>query len=282
MLPMTQTELVTLASDGLPARLTGQWVHGKKYYFCRYLDIMTRGVGRKWQGKLAFVDLFSGPGRSIVRGSQEEVHGSPVLALNYEFARYIFVDIPEVLACLKKRLAGHPKFSQIAFIEGDCNEVIEEIRFASPADHLTLVFIDPTGLQIRFRTIQRLVLDRNVDLLMTLQFGMGIRLNLNQYIKAEGAKLTAFLGNAEWRKDASEGGSASQVLRRIKNRYLHHLRELGYLPVRDREIDIRNDQNVLLYFIAFASRHPLGGKFWREAIKIEWTGQRQINYQRQD
>ncbi len=282
MLQMTQTELATLASDGLPARLTGQWAHGKKYYFCRYLDIMTHGVGRKWQGKLAYVDLFSGPGRSIVRGSQEVVDGSPVLALNYEFARYIFVDIPEVLSCLKKRLAGHPKFSQIVFIEGDCNEVIEEVRFASPADHLMLAFIDPTGLQIRFRTIQRLVQNRSVDLLMTLQFGMGIRLNLNQYIKAEGAKLTAFLGNAEWRKDASEGGSASQVLRRIKNRYLHHLRELGYLPVRDREIDIRNDQNVLLYFIAFASRHPLGGKFWREAIKIEWTGQRQMNYQRQD
>lgn len=231
MLQMTQTELATLASDGLPARLTGQWVHGKKYYFCRYLDIMTHGVGRKWQGKLAYVDLFSGPGRSIVRGSQEVVDGSPVLALNYEFARYIFVDIPEVLSCLKKRLAGHPKFSQIVFIEGDCNEVIEEVRFASPADHLMLAFIDPTGLQIRFRTIQRLVQNRSVDLLMTLQFGMGIRLNLNQYIKAEGAKLTAFLGNAEWRKDASEGGSASQVLRRIKNRYLHHLRELGYLPV---------------------------------------------------
>jgi len=278
---MAQTES-TLASDGLPARLTGQWAHGKKYYFCRYLDIMTHGVGRKWQGKLAYVDLFSGPGRSIVRGSQEVVDGSPVLALNYEFARYIFVDIPEVLSCLKKRLAGHPKFSQIVFIEGDCNEVIEEVRFASPADHLMLAFIDPTGLQIRFRTIQRLVQNRSVDLLMTLQFGMGIRLNLNQYIKAEGAKLTAFLGNAEWRKDASEGGSASHVLRRIKNRYLHHLRELGYLPVQDREIDIRNDKNVLLYFIAFASRHPLGGKFWREAIKIEWTGQRQMNYQRQD
>lgn len=282
MLPMTQTESVTLASDGLPARLTGQWVLGKKYYFCRYLDIMTHGVGRKWQGKLAFIDLFSGPGRSVVRGSQEEVDGSPVLALNYEFARYISVDIPEVLSCLKKRLAGHPKFSQIAFIEGDCNEVIEEVRFSSPADHLTLAFIDPTGLQIRFRTIQRLVQNRSVDLLMTLQFGMGIRRNLKQYIKAEGAKLTAFLGNAEWRKDADEGGSDSQVLRRIKDRYLVHLRELGYLPVRDREIDIRNDQNVLLYFIAFASRHPLGGKFWREAIKIEWTGQRQMNYLRQD
>jgi hypothetical protein len=135
-----------------------------------------------------------------------------VLALNYEFSRYIFVDIPEVLSCFKKRLTGHPKFSQIVFIEGDCNEVIEEVRFASPADHLLLAFIDPTGLQIRFRTIRRLLQSRSVDLLMTLQFGMGIRLNLNQYIRDEGAKLTAFWGNAEWHKDAGEGGSASQVL----------------------------------------------------------------------
>jgi len=85
------------------------------------------------------------------------------LALNYEFARYIFVTSLKVLSCLKKRLAGHPKFSQIVFIEGDCNEVIEEVRFASPADHLMLAFIDPTGLQIRFRTIQRLVQNRSVD-----------------------------------------------------------------------------------------------------------------------
>jgi three-Cys-motif partner protein len=275
---MTQPESPALASDGLPARLTGQWVHGKKYYFCRYLDIMTRGVGKKWQGKLAYVDLFSGPGRSVIRGSQEEVAGSPLLALDYEFAKYVFVDAPEVLTHLKERLVGHPKLSQVNFIEGDCNAVIAEIRRALPADHLLLAFIDPTGLQIRFRTIERLVQNRNVDLLMTLQFGMGIRRNLSQYINSEGAKLTGFLGSAEWRKDANEGGSASQVLRRIKDRYLRNLRELGYQSVRDREIDIRNDQNALLYFMAFASRHPLGGKFWREAIKIEWSGQRQMNY----
>src|SRR5260370_4427962 len=258
MRPMATSEVVAVASDGVTARLNGQWVHGKKYFFCRYLDIMTHGVGRKWQGKLAVVDLFSGPGRSIVRGSQEEVDGSPALALNYEFARYIFVDIPEVLSCLKKRLAGHPKFSQIAFIEGDCNEVIEEVRFASPADHLTLAFIDPTGLQIRFRTIQRLVQNRRVALLMTLQFGMVIRLNLNQYIKAEGAKLTAFLGNAEWRKDASEGGSASHVLRRIKNRYLHHLRQVTQLsemvqvPVLDSSKDMRSGSSLARVLTPFS------------------------------
>jgi three-Cys-motif partner protein len=263
----------TIASDGLPARLTGQWVHGKKYYLSRYLDIMTRGVGPKWEGNLSYVDLFAGPGRSVVRGTGEEVEGSPLLSLRHQFARYVFVDLPEVLVSLKKRLKGHPKLSQISFVEGDCNRVIEEVKQALPAGYLTLAFIDPTGLQIQFRTIRHLVHNRRMDLLMTIQFGMGIRMNLPQYIKTEGTRLTAFLGNAGWREDVNSGGLARGVL----NRYLHELRGIGYRTVREREIDIRNDQNLLLYFIVLASRHPLGAKFWREATQIEWSGQRRLD-----
>ena len=263
----------TIASDGLPARPTGQWVHAKKYYFSRYLDIMTRGVGAKWAGNLSYVDLFAGPGRSVVRVTGEEVEGSPVLSLQYKFARYVFVDLPEVLSSLKSRLKYHPKLSQISFVEGDCNAVINEVREKLPADHLTLAFIDPTGLQIEFRTIRQLVQNRRMDLLMTIQFGMGIRMNLPQYVKTEGRRLTAFLGNAGWREDVSSGGLARGVL----SRYLHELRSIGYQTVREREIDIRNDQNLLLYFIVLASRHSLGAKFWREATQIEWSGQRRLD-----
>ena len=274
---MSQPESPAIAMDGLPARLTGQWVHGKKYYFCRYMDIMSRAVANKWQGKLCYIDLFSGPGLSIVRDTRDEVEGSPILALNYDFASYVFVDVPEVLATLKERLAGHPKFSQISFIEGDCNAVIDSVRAKSPSDHLALAFIDPTGLQIRFQTIRRLVHNRKMDLLMTIQFGMGIKMNWHQYVRTEGRALTAFLGNAEWRQDIEVGGSASQAGRYILNRYMTELRALGYRTVQDREINIRNDQNLLLYFMFLASRHSLGAKFWREATQIEWTGQRLLN-----
>jgi len=263
----------TIASDGLPARLTGQWVHGKKYYFSRYLDIMTRGVGPKWEGNLSYVDLFAGPGRSIIRGTGEEVEGSPILSLQHQFANYVFVDLPEVLSSLRKRLQGHPKLSQISFVEGDCNTVIESVKRALPANHLTLAFVDPTGLQIQFRTIRHLVHDRRVDLLMTIQFGMGIRMNLPQYVKTEGSRLTAFLGNARWREDINSGGLAPRIL----SRYLQELRGIGYQTVREREIDIRNDQNLLLYFIVLASRHSLGGKFWSKATQIEWSGQRRLD-----
>lgn len=276
---MAQPETQTIASDGLPARPTGQWVIGKKYYLGRYLDIMTRGVGKKWAGNLSYVDLFAGPGRSVVRGTGEEVEGSPLMALDREFSRYVFVDVPEVLSILKRRLVGHPKVSQVSFVEGDCNSVIEAVREALPPNHLTLAFIDPTGLQIQFRSLRHLVQNRKMDLLMTIQLGMGVTMNLPQYLKTEGARLTAFLGNARWREDVKQGGTASQFAHRYLARYLLELRSIGYGTVREREIDIRNDQNLLLYVMILASRHQLGGRFWREATQIEWTGQRRLNLQ---
>jgi three-Cys-motif partner protein len=274
---VAQPETQPLGSDGLPARSTGQWVFGKRYYLGRYLDIMTRGVGRKWAGNLSYVDLFAGPGRSVVRGTGEEVEGSPLLALNHEFSRYVFVDVPEVLSVLKRRLIDHPKASQISFVEGDCNAVIETVRQSLPPNHLTLAFIDPTGLQIQFRSVRHLVQNRKMDLLMTIQLGMGVTMNLPQYLKSEGARLTAFLGNAKWREDVKQGGTASQFARRYLSRYVQELRSMGYSTVRERAIDIRNDQNLLLYVMVLASRHPLGEKFWREATQIEWTGQRRLN-----
>jgi three-Cys-motif partner protein len=273
---LSQAETPALARDGLPARPTGPWVHDKKYYFERYLDIFTHGVGKKWNGHLAYADFFSGPGRSLIRESGEEVEGSPLIALRYDFARYVFVDVPEVIAILRERTNSHPKKDCIRLIEGDCNTVIEDIRSALPANHLTLAFIDPTGLQIQFKTIRRLVENRKVDLLMTIQFGMGIRMNIRQYKAADSAALSGFLGNDSWREDVTAGGTVSDVCRRILERYMGELRKLGLKTVR--EIPVRSNQNnLLLYFMVLASRHPLGEKFWRKVTDIKSSGQRTLN-----
>lgn len=274
---MADQSPTSVTSDGLPARGSGAWVLDKKDYVERYLGIFTKGVSNKWGGKLAYVDLFSGPGKNLIRDTGEEVDGSPLLALKCDFARYVFVDVPEVLATLRTRLREHPKFACISFVEGDCNIVIDALLKHLPADHLTLAFIDPTGLQIRFDTIRRLVHNRKVDLLMTIQFGMGIQMNFHQYIKSEGDALTAFLGNNDWRTDVEEAGTVSQAGKRILKKYMAQLRTLGYLETNDLEI-VRNDQNTPLYFVVMASRHELGNKFWREVTKIAPSGQRTMNF----
>jgi len=275
---MARPQPPPIAADGLPARPTGPWVFDKKHYFERYVDIFTRGVGKKWAGKLSYVDLFSGPGRSIVRDTAEEVNGSPLLSLKYDFAQYIFVDVPEVLSILECRLTSHPKRSQIALIEGDCNSVIGRVAKTLSTDHLTLAFIDPTGLQIKFSTIKSLVHNRSVDLFMTIQFGMGIRMNLPLYIRTHGVALSNFMGNEDWRQDAEAGGSISSFARRVLNRYMGQLRGLGFQTVQDREVEVRTSEtNLLLYFMVLASRHRLGGEFWRKATQIAPSGQRLLN-----
>ena len=266
------------ASDGLPARESGAWVLHKKVLVEKYLGIFTKGVSKKWGGKLAYVDLFSGLGINVIRDTGEEVDGSPLLALKCDFGRYVFVDVPEVLATLRERLHNHPKLPRISFVEGDCNLVIDEVLRQLPTDHLTLAFVDPTGLQIRFETIRRLVHKRKVDLLMTIQFGMGIQLNLPQYTKTEGDALTGFLGNNEWRKDVAGVATVNQAGRLILDRYMTQLRALDYLDTKDREI-VRNDQNTPLYYIIMASRHKLGEKFWQEVTKITPSGQRRMNFE---
>ena len=276
---MPQTESLVTASDGLPARSAGKWVADKNYYLERYLDIATRGVGRKWNGKLAYVDLFSGPGLNVVRGTNEEVEGSPFLALKSNFASYVFVDSPQIIEILKERLRRHPKNSLISFVPGDCNDVIGEVRKRSPSDHLTLAFVDPTGLQIQFRTIRRFVQDRRVDLLMTIQFGMGILMNLKQYLSSESNVLDSFLGDKSWRDDYAAGGTPTQVGQRIVDKYAKQLRSLGYTTVKDREIPVRTDQaNLLLYFIVLASRHPRALDFWQKATDIQASGQRRLRF----
>ena len=275
---MVEPGQLQTASDGFPARETGAWVLQKNTHIEKYLAAFTKSVSRKWNGKLAYVDLFAGPGRSLIRDTSEEVDGSPLLALKCNFARYIFVDVPDVLATLHSRLANHPKLSQISFVEGDCNSVIDQILVELPRDHLTLAFVDPTGLQIQFNTIRRLVHQRKVDLLMTLQFGMGVKMNLPQYLKTkEGGALSSFLGNSDWRQDEKQSGTVFQLCKRVLKRYLSQLRGLGYLEVRDIEI-IRNDKNMVLYFMVMASRHPLGEHLWREVTRIKPSGQRGFRF----
>ena len=277
---MSQPDSSYIASDGLPARPTGSWVHEKKFYLERYLSIVTKGVGPKWNRKLVYIDLFSGPGRSVVRDTNEEVEGSPLVAMNFDFARYIFVDQPDVISTLRERIrkVDHAKSTRVRPIEGDCNLVIDQVRDSFPHDHLGLAFIDPTGLQIKFETIRRLVADRKVDLLMTVQFGMGIRMNLPQYAESSGDALTDFLGNTDWRKDIEASGTVSQASHRIMDRYIGQLKQLGYETARNRDIPVRTDQNnLLLYFIVLASRHPRGPDFWAKITQVSPSGQRRLN-----
>lgn len=266
---MSASSVAVSTVDGLVVRPSGSWVRRKYFYLRRYADIFTTGMKRKWpRGGLTYIDLFAGPGRCLIEEEGVEVDGSPLLVLNYGFSQYIFVESDETnLSALKKRCQHSPKHSSIEFVHGDCNEVIHKVNPAG----LSLAFIDPTGIDCCFETIRVLTQRRNVDLLVTVQFGMDIKRNFRGYLETgPGSKLDLFLGgNTEGEKLDNPLDAVALYKKRIK--------QLGYSTVEFKDMVVRNlKRNVPMYFLLFASRHPRGLEFWRKITSKDDTGQLEL------
>jgi three-Cys-motif partner protein len=119
-----------LGSDGLIARESGAWAKEKLYYLERYLDIVSVGMRKKWAGRLYYVDLFAGPGKCRIRQTNEEIDGSALVALKFNFAKYFFVECDEeCYRALAARVKARAPEKEAEPILGDCNEVIERIKF---------------------------------------------------------------------------------------------------------------------------------------------------------
>ena len=269
-----------LGNDGLPIRDSGNWVNDKLYYLARYLKIFSVGMKNKWPRRLYYVDLFAGPGRCRIRETQQEIDGSPLVALlGFDFAKYFFFEAdPASFEALQKRVKQRApgKWENVKMIPGDCNDTIEGAEL--PSEGLGLAFIDPTGIsQISFETVRKLTAGRQVDLIINFPEGMGIRMNFFQYAQTETNALDRFMGSARWQERYRKSlTSFDEVCAEIANEYLDNLGSLGYLAVNSDWIPVRTDQNALLYYLLFASKNPRGNEFWRKIKRIGPHGQREL------
>lgn len=264
-----------LGSDGLVARASGVWAKEKLYYLEHYLDIFSVGMNKKWAGKLYYVDLFAGPGKCRIRETKEEIDGSPLIALKFNFAKYFFVEADKKSCrALAARVKARAPEKDVDIIQGDCNDEIENIKL--PASGLGLAFIDPTGVSpLAFETIRKLAHNRKIDLIINFPEGMGILMNLHQYTQNERNALNRFMGSARWQDDYRRTPrSFNEICTEIAKEYLANLKSLGYLAVDGDRIPVRTDRNSLLYYLLFASKHRRGNDFWRKIKLVDPHGQR--------
>jgi three-Cys-motif partner protein len=274
---MTDSEIV--GADSLIVRASGAWARDKLYYLERYLDIFSVGMHKKWRGKLYYVDLFAGPGSCLIRETKEEIDGSPLIALKFNFTKYFFFEADgECYKALTKRVEVRASKKDVVLIPGDCNKKIAEVR--PPAGSLGIAFVDPTGIsQLSFDTVRKLTHDRQIDLIINFPEGMGIRMNLHQYPQKEKTALNRFMGSARWQHRYRKSLTTfDQACREIAQEYLENLRSLGYLAVDSDWIPVRTNQNILLYYLLFASKHPRGNDFWRKIKQINPYGQRGLGF----
>jgi len=264
--------------DGLAVRDSGEWIQSKFHYLSRYLKTFTVSMKGKWD--LYYVDLFAGPGRCKIRESHEELDGSPLIALlANDFDKYYFFEAdPECYEALTQRIKKYApeKAEKVQLIFGDCNTGIDQIK--PLPNGLGVAFIDPTGLSpIAFETIRRLSVGRKIDLIINFHDGMGIRMNIHQYTKSKETALDVFMGSNRWRQRFEQKlMSFEDICHAIVNEYIENLGKLGYLAFDDEMVSITTKQNVLLYYLLFASKHPRGNDLWRKIGVIDPHGQRKL------
>jgi three-Cys-motif partner protein len=176
----------------------------------------------------------------------------------------------------KNQIKGAGELSDIAIVPGDCNRLIDHVK-PSPGS-LGLAFIDPTGLSpFKFETMRTLTANRQIDLIINFHEGMGIRMNMHQYMAKEDSALDLFVGSDRWRKEIGEDStSLDQLCQAITAEFRDNLRTLGYKIVDGTQIPIRAQNNILLYYLLFASKHPRGNEFWEKIGAINPHGQRRF------
>ncbi len=106
---------------------------------------------------------------------------------------------------------------------------------------------------------------------------MGIRMNIHQHARTSGGALDSFVGSARWRERLkSAPASVDQICSEITGEFQENLRGLDYNVVDRDHIPVRTDQNVLLYYVIFASKDERGNDFWRKVKVIDAYGQRKL------
>lgn len=212
------------------------------------------------------MSFFLGPGKCFVRGNRAEELGSPLKVIEHDFTRFIFTERNSFAAeALAQRLEHYPNSKSAEIWCGDCAEAID--HFQIPQGSLTFAFIDPTGIaHAPFSLIEKLHSKTRCDLLINIQHGMGIKMNIHQYTEDadEPSALTRFLGNDSWKKLPRT--NAGDFFREVLELYKARLDSLGFGYI-GREVLISNSKNTPLYLLLFASKHPRGKDFWEKSLK---------------
>ena len=268
--------LVT-ASDRLPGLSVPEHVKEKEFPIERMCDIFNRGMQKKWDRRY-YVDLFSGPGRCVIRGSGEEVEGSPILAAKSQvpFTDYFFSDksLP-FLEALRKRVdnLNLTESLQFSYYHGDANSVVSDLVANLPVAEtsLGLAVLDSWGWDYSFETLSRLTEGRRLDLVINFPI-VFIKRNWQRELP----QLDKFMNSRRYRKSFENAMTREKPgltpTRVLLDFYGEELKGIDYKYIDD-HVEVKNSLGLPQYYLIFASKNERGADFWEKVTRRQESGQ---------
>jgi three-Cys-motif partner protein len=286
---MTNAKFLQAVPDGLATRPSGRWVEEKLDYLMRYIEIFETSMRLKWPER-NYIDLFAGPGKNRIKETGEILLGSPLLALTskYPFSGYFFSELD--LDChnaLDIRCSTSILDEKIKVYNQDANKIVTTIvgtiQQFSPRS-LNLAFLDPEGLELEWNTVAQLGKLR-CDLIINYSQQGLTRYIAKAYESNVETVVDRYFGTKKWRDIYAPWHNKPRKIglhKELISFYKARLGGLGYHEVKQSdEISaaplIRNSKNrAPLYRLLFASKDPLGDRFWHQITERDIRGQKQL------
>ena len=274
---MATSPVIFDPTDKLIVDEVGPWSAEKHARLGRYIDI-SRGARAKYvpprgTGGASYIELFSGPGKSLIRHTTRIVPGSPLVA--YEAARVSKVRFSEIYlndfdfhksSAVDKRIRALGG-AAVCFAK-PADVAIDDILKAVNPVGLHFVFIDPYNLeQMPFRIIEKLARLPRVDMLIHVSV-QDLQRNLDRY-SVEGGVLDTFAPG--WRYHVDRNQSIGSLRSALLAYWLQKIRNLGTMPAEGVEL-VTGPGGQRLYWLVFVSAHELAQKLWDAIRDISGQG----------
>jgi three-Cys-motif partner protein len=214
---------------GKAHRFGGDWTTAKLDVLAKYLASYTTALkdkpSKEHPFRKGYIDAFAGTGYRDARshdGSgepsqalllpdlaekepQELLDGSARLALKTEprFDRYVFIErSAERCIQLKALKTEFPQLAaDIQIQQGDSNTEIQDLCRKDWRSHRAVLFLDPYGMQVEWKTIEAIAATKAIDLWLLFPLGIGV----NRLLTKSGdipdswrRRLNLLLGNETW------------------------------------------------------------------------------------
>jgi three-Cys-motif partner protein len=268
-------------SDGLLVDEVGPWAREKHLRLSRYIDV-ARGARAKYvpprgTGGASYIELFSGPGRSLIEGTSEYIDGSPLVAYRAGLAsgvRFSEIYLNDLDIAKADALGARIKAAGGAAVvhSGPADVIIDRVVDAINPSGLHFAFLDPYNLEhLSFDIVEKLSRFRHMDMLVHVSV-QDLQRNLDRY-SVSGGVLDKFAPG--WRNKVDPNQAIAPFRAALLEYWLGQIRNLGTMPAQGMQL-IVGSKNQRLYWLMFVAAHELAQKLW-EAVR-DPGGQQSMNF----
>ena len=245
-------------------------------YLQAWMPILTQGGFQK----VMYIDGFAGPGRY-----SEGEEGSPVIALEVALdqpalkraaIRFVFVEMhPERARMLRTIVEGVevPDNFQVEVFGGQTFKAAMDrilATYSGVGMPPTFAFIDPFGWSgVQFSIVREILRHQSCEVLVTFMYE-----EINRFLRHpdQGENFDLFFGTPDWR-DGLELKDPRMRNRFLHDLYLRQLRESACVKYV-RSFEMRNERDVVDYYLFYATNNILGLKKMKEAMwKVDEAGE---------